>query len=52
MNFGVKRPGVAHLEAKAATVEAGFVHGHVLLHKPAAQLLVLQVVQLAILVVI
>lgn len=40
------------LKAQAAAVEAGFVHGAVLLHKPAAQLGVLQDVQLAVLVVV
>lgn len=42
----------AHLKAQAASVETGFVHGAVLLHKPAAQVPVVQRVQLAVVVVI
>lgn len=38
---------LAHLEAKTAAIETGFVHGAVLLHKPAAKVRVLQGVQLA-----
>lgn len=42
----------ADLEAQTASVEAGFVHGAVLVHEAAAQVLVLQGVQLAVAVVL
>lgn len=38
---------MAHLKAQTAAIEAGFVHGAVLLHKLAAQVGVLQRVELA-----
>lgn len=38
----------ADLEAQAAPIEAGFVHGAVLVHEAAAQVLVLQGVELAV----
>ena len=43
---------LADLKAQTAAIETGFVHGAVLLHKLAAQLPVLQGVQLAVVIVI
>lgn len=43
---------LADLKAQTAAIETGFVHGTVLLHKLAAQVSVLQRVQLAVVVVI
>ncbi len=43
---------LADLKAQTAAIETGFVHGAVLLHKPAAQVPVLQGVQLAVVVVV
>lgn len=45
-------PLLADLKAQTAAVETRFVHGGVLLHKAAAQVLVLQGVQLAAVVVV
>lgn len=42
---------LADLKAKTTTIEAGFVHGAVLLHKAATQVPVLQGAQLAVAIV-
>ena len=42
----------ADLKAQAAAIETSFVHGAVLLHKPVAQIPVLQGVQLPLVVVV
>lgn len=47
-----RHASLADLKAQTAAIEAGFVHGAVLLHKPAAQLRVLCGVELANVIVV